>query len=294
MGWVAGRPDSSAPIAVRLAPARGEAQAAVAAASAGRVAGGVLVRCDGGTNDARSALPRPGSTSWARRCDAADVLDDGSVLCDSGTPSYCPARPRESTPPRPRRIPLSRLSLFRGLLLSGPLRRRPLLGDLFIGFPLFGGAPLLGAHPFLDCPLLGGPLLGGPLFGRALFGGPLFGSPKLSRTLLRCGALLSRTLLGGGALFGSGAFLGRMVLSRPLLRRPQDTLLGSRFGLRRPAMRAAEQRCGHPFMFRRMGFGRDVDDRVFLGPRLGLSSASILLLETRPGRTGASVSIAGR
>ena len=43
----------------------------------------------------------------------------------------------------------------------------------------------------------------------------------------------------------------------PAARPPKlKTLLGSRLGLRRPAMCATEQRCGHPFMFWRMGFGR--------------------------------------
>src|SRR5262249_26539313 len=69
-------------------------------------------------------------------------------------------------------------------------------------------------------------------------------------------------------LLGGGSFLRRTVLGCPLLRRPSEALLGSRLRLRRSAMRATEERCRRPFMFGRMRFGRNIDDRVLLRPKV--------------------------
>ena len=97
-----------------------------------------------------------------------------------------------------------------------PIGRRGRLGGAFVGRPLFGG-------PLFRRTLLRGRLGGCTLLGRSLLRGLLFGCTLLGQTLLRR-TVFRRALLGRG----------------PLLRRPEDALLGSRLGLRWPAMRAAE------------------------------------------------------
>ena len=100
-------------------------------------------------------------------------------------------------------------------------------------------------------------------------GSALFGGSQLGRSLLGRRTLLGRALFGGGALLGGGAFLGGTVLGCPLLGRPRERSSG--VGSASDGLRCAPPNsgCRRPFMFGRMGFRRDVDDRVFFGPSVG-------------------------
>ncbi len=176
------------------------------------------------------------ASSSAARCAVGALLGDGAVF--------------------------GRTLLCRSLFL-----RRALLGGAQFGCPAFLGCPFLCGTLLGRTPLLCSPLDRRTLFCCPLFGGTLLCFPLFGRTLLGRGSLFGGSLFGCGTLFRGGTFLGGAVFCRPQLGRPREPFLSGRLGLRLSAMGTAEQRRRRPFMFWRMRFGGDVDDRVLFGPQ---------------------------